>query len=239
MRYLKTYKLFENSSFPTDRDEIRKICREYRITNYTINKDGTVDVRGDVNLSFEELTRLQIKFGKVSGNFFCYNNQMTSLEGCPNLVEGNFYCDNNKLNSLIGGPIWVGGSFWCRNNRLTNLEGGPSSVGRDFVCHHNQLTSLEGGPDEVGRDFYCYNNQLTSLDGGPDNVGGEFRCDEPFKTLIGSFNSYNDFKDSIKEYGWLEGNQIIQVKFQDAVEDENYSKPGMIIPDKIEGFEYI
>ena len=36
-----------------------------------------------------------IKFGKVDGWFYCDNNQLVSLEGCPFSV-GGFYCRNNK-----------------------------------------------------------------------------------------------------------------------------------------------
>jgi hypothetical protein len=160
---------------------------KYGITGYTINDDFSVDVRGDVELSFKGFTRLPLKFG----------------------------------------------------NQLTSLIGGPSEVGWDFICFSNRLTDLEGCPSSVGGSFDCCYNELTSLEGCPDNVGDEFYCDEPFKTLIELFHSYNDFKNSIKEYGWLDGNQIIKIRFQDTIEDENYVEPGMIIPDKIEGFEYI
>jgi hypothetical protein len=78
---------------------------------------------------------------------------------------GNFYCDNNQLTSLEGAPSSVGGYFSCRNNELTSLEGAPASVGGGFDCHSNELTSLEGSPASVGGYFDCNNNQLTSLEG--------------------------------------------------------------------------
>ena len=34
---------------------IESICQEYGIENYTINEDGTVDVDGNVDLSFRNL----------------------------------------------------------------------------------------------------------------------------------------------------------------------------------------
>ena len=37
---------------------IHKICEVYYITNYTINPDGTIDVDGDVDLSWRGLTKL-------------------------------------------------------------------------------------------------------------------------------------------------------------------------------------
>jgi len=105
--------------------------------------------------------------------------------------------------------------------------------------------------------YICEDNQLISLKGCPDKVGGQFFCDEPLRSFykefssyeefinspdfnlpIGFFQSYEDFKKSLEEYHWLEGNKIIKVLFKDAIKDPAYGKPGMIVPDKIEGYEY-
>ena len=75
-----------------------------------------------------------------------------------NKVEGNFYCYNNQLTSLEGSPETVGGTFDCDRNKLTSLEGAPETVGGDFDCNYNELTSLEGGPKIVGDNFWCLNN---------------------------------------------------------------------------------
>ena len=32
-----------------NKKEIKNICKKYKITNYTINADGTIDVDGDVD----------------------------------------------------------------------------------------------------------------------------------------------------------------------------------------------
>ena len=100
---------------------------------------------------------------KISGNFSCYNNQLTSLEGAPKEVGRDFYCSFNQLTSLEGCPQKVGGNFYCHSNNLTSLEGCPQEVGEHFSCSNNQLTSLEGCPQKVGGDFYCSSNQLTNL----------------------------------------------------------------------------
>ena len=132
MKYLKEFKIFESI------DDIESICRKYGIKNYTVNDDGSVDVDGNVNLRNLGLTKLPIKFRNVSGDFYCSNNQLISLEGCPQSVGGYFFCDNNQLTSLEGSPQ-SSGSFYCRNNQLTSLEGSPKSVGRDFYCHNNPI----------------------------------------------------------------------------------------------------
>jgi hypothetical protein len=101
-----------------NRKEIKDICREYRITNYTINDDGSIDVNGNVDLSYISLTKLPLKFRNVSGYFWCDHNELTSLEGGPSSVGGDFYCHNNRLTSLEGCPSSVGGSFYFHNNPI-------------------------------------------------------------------------------------------------------------------------
>jgi hypothetical protein len=40
----------------------------------------------------ENYLKFQVQFRNVSGYFYCDNNQLTSLEGCPSSVGGDFYC---------------------------------------------------------------------------------------------------------------------------------------------------
>ena len=119
---------------------VHAVCKNFEITNYTINDDHTIDVDGDVHLYEKSLTKIPFKFNVVSGYFDCSKNKLTTLEGSPK----------------------KGGSFWCYDNKLTTLEGGPESVGGNFNCDDNQLTTLEGGPEFVGGNFYCINNPLKS-----------------------------------------------------------------------------
>jgi hypothetical protein len=170
MKYLKLYENF----IQTD-SEIHELCEKYGIENYTIN-NGLVDVSGNVNLSDKKLSKLPIKFGNVSGDFYCDTNQLTSLDGTPQFVGGDFYCYRNQLTSLKDAPKEVGESFNCDDNRLTSLDGAPKSVSGAFKCINNQLTSLVGCPQEVGGSFNCNNNQLTSLEGAPKEVSGWFYC---------------------------------------------------------------
>ena len=99
---------------------ISLICKQYGIENYTINGDGSIDVNGDVWLYDKELTELPLTFNKVSGNFDCDYNRLTSLKGCPRWVGGYFDCNNNKLTSLEFSPDYVGGDFYCKYNDLTD-----------------------------------------------------------------------------------------------------------------------
>jgi hypothetical protein len=161
---MKSFKKFFND-YKTGQN-----LKDYRITNYTINQDGSIDVADSVSLWGFNLTKLPLKFRNVTGDFLCGQNKLTSLEGCPKSVGYHFDCIGNKLTSLVGAPESVGGAFLCGRNKLTSLEGCPKSVGEYFDCIGNKLTSLVGAPESVGGAFLCSHNQLTSLEGCPQNA---------------------------------------------------------------------
>ena len=169
MKYLKLFEGYQTES------EVAEICKKYDIENWSLNSDGLVDVNGGVILHNEHLEKLPLKFGTVTGNFNCNDNQLTSLVGAPHTVGGSFNCARNKLISLKGAPHTVGGSFDCPRNKLISLEGAPKSVGGYFDCNFNVLKTLEGAPHTVGANFRCEYNQLTSLEGSPKVTGG-FYC---------------------------------------------------------------
>ncbi|NBW56723.1 hypothetical protein EBR43_02845 [bacterium] len=144
---------------------------------WSLNKSGLVDIDGSFNCKEQNLEDFKgVKFGVVGGDFYCYDNKLTSLEGAPQKVKGSFDCRYNKLTSLEGAPQKVGGEFDCSYNKLTSLEGAPQEVGWSFYCRYNELTSLVGAPQVVGRYFYCSHNKLTSLVGAPQVVKGSFLC---------------------------------------------------------------
>ena len=99
-------------------NSIHDICKQYGIENYTVNDDGSIDVNGNVKISFHKFTELPLTFNKVNGNFICYNNLLTTLKGCPRWVESDFNCDYNNLTSLELAPDYVGSWFSCEHNNL-------------------------------------------------------------------------------------------------------------------------
>ena len=119
-----------------EKDRIDAICKEYDISKYIINSDGSVDVNGDVELSHQKLQNLPLKFGKISGNFFCSNNELTSLVGCPHTVGGVFYCYDNQLSTLVGTPASVGDVYNCAANPLISTYCGDIEIalGAGFLC---------------------------------------------------------------------------------------------------------
>jgi hypothetical protein len=145
-----------------EKDQIDSLCHQYNIKNYTINSDRSIDVVGNVNFPIGSLAALPLKFGNVSGVFYCCNNILTSLEGVPNTVGKHFNVSGNGLTSLVGGPVEVGGEFKCRYNRLITLVGAPESIGGEFNCMHNNLVStFSGDVDlELSGDIECRYNAL-------------------------------------------------------------------------------
>ena len=180
--------LEEISSKTISSEEKNKVLQKNLTKDIESRIVGDV-IKGDVDIMNKNLKKITdiLDFSKieVTGNFLCYDNQLTTLEGAPRRVGMGFYCNNNQLTSLEGAPQEIGffttnsrgGTFNCSNNKLTSLKGAPQKVGGGFYCDNNQLTSLTGAPREVGGHFYCSVNQLTSLTGAPKEVGGHFKSD--------------------------------------------------------------
>ena len=102
--------------------EIKDICNFYRISGYIINSDGSIDVDGNVKLTYEGFGRIPIKFNKVNGYFECSYNKLTDLENFPNEISGSVYLTGNNLKNLKGFGK-VGGITYLHGNPLESLEG--------------------------------------------------------------------------------------------------------------------
>ena len=175
MKHVKLFEAFSTISLTEDQINWLDECTagSWRLNPST----GLVDVDGDFNCRGQGLKDFKgVRFGHVRVDFYCDNNQLTSLDGAPKTVNGDFICYYNQLTSLEGAPQTVGGDFSCANNQLTSLVGAPKTVNGDFICYYNQLTSLKGAPETVDGYFHCANNQLTSLKGAPETVKGDFLC---------------------------------------------------------------
>ena len=117
MRHIKRYaELFENETTLTA--EQKEFLNKHTRGSWMVNPTtGMVDVKGDFVCRHCGIkTLLGIKFGVVSGSFYCSHNNLTSLEGAPREVGGKFTCSNNPLTSLKGAPERVGGYFYLMNS---------------------------------------------------------------------------------------------------------------------------
>ena len=138
MRYLRDYKLFERRGGLTD--EQRKFLVKNTPVTWSLNSEGLVDVEGRFwcpNQGLEDF--LGIRFGKVSEYFWCYDNQLRTLEGSPRKVGGSFYCSGNQLRTLEGSPREVGGDFYCHENPLISLEGAPEVINHVFFFKNTEF----------------------------------------------------------------------------------------------------
>ena len=149
MKYINPFKFYN----------ISKICRKYGIKYYTINKDGSIDVNGNVDFSSKGLVKLPLKFKNVSGYFNCTHNDLISLEGSPEYVR-DFNCSYNSLKSLKNSPRSVSGYFACSGNKLTTLKGSPSNIGGELICYTNDINTFEYFPKHVGSFLHCDFNPI-------------------------------------------------------------------------------
>ena len=121
--------------------DIHNICKEYRIKNYHINDDGTVDVDGNIFLTgsnSKKLNKIPLNFGEISGYFHCEWNNLSDLIGSPKRVGGDFICNWNDLTSLEGCPVYIGGIFQCTYN--------PNLWSFDYFPRHAKGVNLYGIP---------------------------------------------------------------------------------------------
>lgn len=150
MKHIKPYRIFESQvepqqhpGFPKSREEIKKICDRYSIYNYTINEDLSIDVNNNsVNLSYNKLSFLPLKFNEVEYNFSCNECGLLSLEGSPNKVGHEFIVNDNKLTNLKYRPEHIGTRFFCRKNEITDLKYFPKYVGGNIFFEQNPIDTL-------------------------------------------------------------------------------------------------
>lgn len=145
--------------------------------NVTIHEDGSLSIDNNVSIAGRELKEIPFKFKEIGGFFDCGDNQLETLEGCPEIVKGSFNCSISNLKDLHGAPKSVGGSFNCsHNSKLNSLEGAPEVINGNFMCNRCSLSTLKGAPKMVRGDFECYGNDLISLEGAPEIVDGFFNA---------------------------------------------------------------
>ena len=115
---------------------------------YTINKNGEVDVDGDVHFSNCGRLEIPVKFGTVTGNYEIMFNRFKSLKegGCPRHVGGNLVC------------------MECLE--LISLDGIPETIGEGFIYQVTPIASYlrqKEGDDYDSIDIYQHINKYPEL----------------------------------------------------------------------------
>ena len=90
---------------------------EYIIEHARFQENGEVVWEGDCNWDNTGLTEFPPNLVEVTGYFSCDYNQLTSLEGCPQIVKEDFYCYNNPLLTTIPIGIQIGGFVYVSGDQ--------------------------------------------------------------------------------------------------------------------------
>lgn len=146
------------------KEKIENWLQNMQIFTYHLSENLIIDVFSDVYLYQKNLKKIPFQFGVVKGDFYCSQNQLESLKGCPQEVQGSFYCYENQLMSLEYCPKKVGENFDCSKNQLVSLKGIPKKIHGDLNCSFNLLQFVDDCPQEIKGQFDLNNNQLQSLE---------------------------------------------------------------------------
>ena len=139
-----------------------------------------------LNLSFENITKLDVSDLNNLTTLSCDFNPLTSLDvsnctsldwldcgntrrltsldlsDCTNLTMLN--CASNQLTSLDLSNCTALTTLDCYSNKLTSLDLSDCTNLTSLDCTNNQLTSLDLGKNTALTTLDCRNNPLTSLD---------------------------------------------------------------------------
>jgi hypothetical protein len=125
---MKTFKQFneglKDKMKPKSNDEILKTLEKLP-DNEKIEK--IIRYQLDYNL----LLRNEEGICIYNGDFYCINNQLTSLPE-KLVVKGDLYCSFNNLNSLPDNLV-VKGHLWCKNNELPKDIKKPKGVKGELI----------------------------------------------------------------------------------------------------------
>lgn len=191
-----------------ERVRVLYLCRKYGIENYTINKDNSIDVQGDLYLRDYRFEKLPIKFNIISGTFDCSHNRLTSFENFPKQV-GRLCASDNKIESLVGLPLVVKSHFDIRP--FINLSG-------------NNIRTFEGCSN-------IYNFKTNNLSDG--NINGITLSSNPISKVwsyilsgrktghnhLFTNEELNGLVDMINEYDFIRGDEIILDRFNEFLAD--------------------
>lgn len=232
MKHLESFNFFKKFF---DKREIHKICKKYSINNYTINNDGSIDVNGNVYLYSIGLTKIPLKFNKVSGNFSCLDNNLISLEGCPKEVGGYFDCFGNQLINLEGSPEEVN-DFDCSNNPLTTMKGITKIIKGHLTCRNCKLENLQFCPEAHYYDFSY--NKLKNFNGLPEfnNSNVDFHGND-VDDIYYLFRTKSCIK-WINEYDVIQGDNVIFDRLEEVFIQLNKKVPSINLVKRELGSKY-
>lgn len=85
----------------------------------------------NIDISCKDLTELPSFLKILDGYFWCGDNLLTSLKGCPIIIHGSFDCSHNILTNLLEAPKIVFRRSWYNSNHL---------LSSDYIPFYRHLT---------------------------------------------------------------------------------------------------
>lgn len=165
------------------------------IRNYTINKDNSVDVNGDVHFSNLRYKKLPIVFNKIDGDVSINGGLLETLDGLPSKLSGELSLSELTLKSWSGCPTSVHTLSVHDCKIPSDLPQFQSIAGSVHFHEIKGMTSLKGLPEVIGGLSlqYC---QISSIEGVPKQINGAFILTDPYTTLK-SLTTLEPLKDTI------------------------------------------
>jgi hypothetical protein len=100
-----------------------KVC--YGRDEWKLTPKGEVDVNGDVDMRKMNLTKIPVKFGRVGGTFWVNNNQLSTLQNCPDYIGQSFHFGENDLTDYFKNIKEEDFPHWGRVNWAITLREYP------------------------------------------------------------------------------------------------------------------
>ena len=152
-----------NGTFPRPAVFITRLkCNDAGLTDIT-DIGGTLNMANELNISKNNLTKLNLSGFNDLTSLDCSNNQLTelNLNGLTNLTW--LLCHDNQLNTLNLTGLTNLIELDCSDNQLTELNLTGLTNFTQLYCYSNQLTKLNLTGLNNFNLLDCSSNQLTSL----------------------------------------------------------------------------
>ena len=117
-----------------------------------------------VDLSFNQLSDLDLSSCTQLTDLYCYTNQLSALDLTPCTQLRSLTCYGNQLSALDLTPCSQLTDLSCGNNQLSALDLTPCPQLTYLSCSSNRLSALDLTPCPQLTVLYCNHNQLSALD---------------------------------------------------------------------------
>lgn len=171
---------------------------------------------GDFDISRLKLTSLKNCPEEVGGEFLCFDNKLKTLEFAPKKCVV-FDCSNNELKSLEGCPECE--KIECSVNSLTTLEFLPTTC-REITCDNNSLNTLEHIRNSNITYISVEDNDLLMIPYELYNDGSHFYLN-PIEDLLGYITNFDirqvtekEILERLEEFDVVDGNKIDTNRFR-------------------------